>query len=66
MTGAWGVSDGDTPGCWPGTRGVAEAGAPDDGSVAGAAPTSDLLRVWGTSDGAWFGCVLSDTGLFLR
>lgn len=46
--------------------GVAEAGAPDDSSVAGAAPTSDWLRARSTSDGAWFGCVLSDTGLFLR
>lgn len=66
MTGAWGVSDGDTPGCWPGTRGVAEAGALDGGSVAVAAPTSDWLWAWGASDGVWFGIVLSDTGLFLR
>jgi len=65
-TEAWGVSDGDVSGCWPGTRGIVEVGAPDDNSVAGAASTSDWLRTWGASDRGWFGIVLSDTGLFLR
>lgn len=65
-TEAWGVSDGDTPGCWPGTRGIVEVWAPNDGSVAGAEPTSDWLWAWGAFDRVWFGIVLSDTGLFLR